>query len=205
VDKSTLIGVDFDNTVVCCDEVIHHVALEQGLITASVPARKSAVRAHLRVAGNEEVWTRLQGYVYGVAILDAPAYPGALEFFRRAAQTGRRVCIVSHRTRYPYLGPRYDLHRTALDWMEGNGLFNVDGGLVRERVFLEETKHDKLRRIGSLACTHFLDDLPELLSEPAFPPHVEPWLFDPHDIYVTSSAFRRVSCWHEFAKELLAA
>ncbi len=115
------------------------------------------------------------------------------------------MCIVSHRTRHPYLGPPYDLHEAALDWMEQNGLFNAGGGLARGRVFLEESKNEKLWRIGSLACTHFLDDLPELLAEPAFPEHVEPWLFDPNDDYVTSRAFRRVGSWHQFEKELLAA
>jgi hypothetical protein len=37
-------------------------------------------------------------------------------------------------------------------------------------VFLEPTKADKLTRIATLGCTHFIDDLPEFLSDPGFPP-----------------------------------
>jgi hypothetical protein len=205
VGECLRIGVDFDNTLVRCDEVFHRAAVEQGLIPPALPVSKAAVRHFLRAAGNEEAWTRLQGYVYGVGIRGAPAFPGSMDFFRAAARRAVPVFVVSHRTRRPYLGPPYDLHRAALAWMEKNGLFETRCGLSRDRVFFETSLPEKLARIGALTCTHFLDDLPELLSEPAFPRGVQPRLFDPDDEHTACGALARVRSWREFESEVLPA
>jgi hypothetical protein len=200
------IGIDFDNTIVCYDQVFHRVALERSLIPASLPVSKSSVRDHLRATGNEDAWTQMQGYVYGARMIDAPAFPGAIDFFRRAVRTGVHLSIVSHKTRHPYLGAAYDLHQAALDWLQKNGFFDTaDIGLHRGQVFLEQHKHEKLLRIRSLACTHFIDDLPELLAEPGFPRQVRRFLFDPRDEYSAVTEFRRIGSWSELTKELLGA
>ena len=39
-----LIGIDFDNTIVCYDRVFHKAALEKGLIPADLPPSKGRVR-----------------------------------------------------------------------------------------------------------------------------------------------------------------
>ena len=53
------IGVDFDNTIVCYDEVFHRVALERKLISPSLRVNKGAVRDHLRTIGREDAWTEM--------------------------------------------------------------------------------------------------------------------------------------------------
>ncbi len=199
------VGVDFDNTIVCHDGIFHQAAVEQGLVPAALPIGKSSVRDYLRSAGNEEAWTRLQGHVYGHAMRAAPAFAGVIAAMRRLVRAGIPVSIISHRTPRPYLGPPYDLHRAALDWLEDHGFFDTAGvGMGRDRVFLEAHKHEKLRRIAALGCTHFIDDLPELLAEPAFPGGVERLLFDPRDDYPTAP-FRRVRSWGELDDHLRAA
>jgi len=206
LSSSLRIGVDLDNTLVCYDHVFHRVALEQRLIPSSLPVSKSSVRDHLRSNGIEERWTQLQGYVYGARIMDASAFGGALHFLRRAMQKGVSIFIVSHKTRYPCLGPQFDLHQAALDWLDKNGVFDLtDIGLSRGQVFLEQWKQDKLQRIGSLDCTHFIDDMPELLSEPGFPKGVEKILFDPNNEHSPVAGCRRMNSWHQIERELLAA
>ena len=59
------IGIDFDNTIVCYDDVFHKAASLQGLIPEGLPSSKNSVRDYLRKIGKEENWTRLQGTVYG--------------------------------------------------------------------------------------------------------------------------------------------
>jgi len=174
------IGIDFDNTIVCYDQVFHQVAREQGVIPNDLPRSKEHVRDHLRAVGQEPVWTAMQGYVYGQRMGDAAAFPGVLDFLRACRGQNVQVFIVSHKTRTPYLGPPYDLHAAALGWMEANGLFDPqDIGLPRGNVFLEPTKKDKLARIAALGCTHFIDDLPEFLGEADFPGGVQRLLFAP--------------------------
>jgi FMN phosphatase YigB (HAD superfamily) len=193
-----IFGVDFDNTIVCYDDLVHRAALDLGLIPATLPPGKGNVRDHLRQEGREDDWTRLQGHVYGVTISDAPVFPGVLEFLETCRERGVDVFIVSHKTRHPVLGDRHDLHRAAHDWLDARGFYETTRtGLSRERVFFELTKQQKLERIGSLGCSHFVDDLPEFLLEPAFPAGVERILFDPRRQHMNSGALLRAESWPE--------
>lgn len=199
-----LIGVDFDNTIVCYDHLLHGFAVERGWIPQDVAATKHAVREHLRSSGDEDRWTELQGFVYGKLILQATPFPGVLEFFR--ACRGRRVevAIISHRTRLPFRGPQLNLHEAARNWLETHGFFDADGiGLNEDRVFFEETWEQKLSRIASAGCSHFIDDLPEFLDQPMFPADVQRTLFDPHGGHVGPLGFGRVGSWLEIAELLL--
>jgi FMN phosphatase YigB (HAD superfamily) len=200
------IGVDFDNTIVCYDALFHRVCRERNLIPAGVPVNKSDVRNYLRRIGQEDAWTEIQGYVYGARMNEAEAYPGAVDFFRAARGAGGELCIISHKTRHPFRGPQYDLHQAALGWLEFNGFFDPARiGLPREAVFLELTKAEKLARISECGCTHFIDDLPELLTDPAFPAGVQRVLFDPNDLYPNERAYIRVKSWSEARERLLGS
>jgi hypothetical protein len=196
-----LVGVDFDNTIVCYDKVFHGVALERELIHPDLPPNKAAVRDHLRRSGREQIWTELQGHVYGACMDRALPYPGVLDFFRATRSAGTPIAIISHKTRRPFCGPRHDLHQAALRWLEGLGFFDPAGiALPRDRVHFEPTKEKKLERIGRSACSHFIDDLPEFLSEPQFPIGVTKVLFDPNDNHSNVTTFRRASSWHAVAR-----
>src|SRR5437762_14376029 len=107
------IGVDFDNTIVCYDEVFHRIALAEALIPADLPRDKMAVRNHLRATGREDRWTAMQGLVYGERMAEAQPFPGAREFFSACAEKLVRVAIISHRTRQPIVGNPCDLHAAA--------------------------------------------------------------------------------------------
>jgi len=196
-----LIGVDLDNTIVCYDEVVYRAALNQRMIPSGIPVCKRAVRDHLRHCGNEEVWIELQGYVYGQGMQDAVPFPGVFEFFAICADRGIAACIVSYRTRYPFRGPPYDLHRAAREWLEGHRFFD-EARLGREQVYLESTKQGKLERIGRLGCDHFIDDLPEFLEEPGFPDGVERILFDPKSAVSDGPSWMRATSWDQIAKLL---
>lgn len=199
-----LIGVDFDNTIVCYDALFHRVCGERGLIPAEVPVNKTEVRNYLRQTGHEDVWTELQGYVYGARVAEAAPYPGVLEFFRACRTVGLPCRIISHKTRQPFLGEPYDLHAAATNWLELHGFFSTtEIGLARSHVHFELTKAAKLARIGSVGCTHFVDDLPEFLAEAAFPCGVDRILFDPNQLYVTTTAVTRVASWPEILDRVL--
>jgi hypothetical protein len=197
------IGVDFDNTIVCYDALFQRVARETGAVPEEIPANKSEVRNHLRRTGREELWTELQGLVYGPRIIEATPYPGVKDFFMACRKAARPVRIISHKTRHPFLGVRHDLHAAALRWLEKHEFFDPEGiGLTRDDVFLELTKEAKLERIAQTGCTHFIDDLPEFLGETGFPPRVERILFDPHALYAAESRFVRVESWSEATARL---
>ena len=200
-----MIGIDFDNTIVCYDEVFVRAAVELGLVPPEAATSKTAIRDHLRAAGKEDIWTELQGTIYGPRMPDAPPFPGVVEFFQACRAAGVPVAIVSHRTRFPYLGERHDLHAAARDWLIRQGFHAADRlDLPEDRVFFEETKEARLARIAELGCTHFIDDLPELLSHPLFPAHVRRILFDPRGEHPAIPGVDLLSSWHA-APALLAA
>jgi len=201
-----IIGVDFDNTIVCYDALFHRVALERGLIPASLPVNKTAVRDHLRATGRENIWTEIQGEVYGARMAEAAPYPGVREFFRSCREQQVPVRIISHKTRHPYLGERHDLHAAARNWLQLQGFFNpTQIGLHHDEVFFELTKEEKLARISTCGCTHFIDDLPELLTAPQFPDCVERYLFDPEAIQRSVAGVQSASSWAELAEHLFGA
>ncbi len=195
------LGIDFDNTIVCYDGLFHRVCVERGLISASVPTSKSEVRDHLRRVGREDAWTEMQGYVYGARMAEAAPYPGVLEFLGQCVRLDRPICIISHKTRFPFRGPAYDLHAAAMGWLELHGFFDPERiGLTRGQVFLELTADAKLERIGQQRCTHFIDDLPEFLSAPAFPPATCRILFDPNRHHEKVGTFIRLESWARIAE-----
>jgi hypothetical protein len=199
-----LVGLDFDNTIVCYDGLFHRLARERGLIPEHVPATKGAVRDHLRAAGRENDWTELQGVGYGARICDAEPFPGVKAFLTRAKQAGVRAVIISHKTRHPYLGEPHDLHAAAHAFLTAHGFYDTAAtGLSPESVFLELTKQAKLDRIAALNCDVFIDDLPEFLAEPGFP--VRPWkvLFDPSDASPDAVDYIRARSWDEITALVL--
>jgi len=200
---SIRLGVDFDNTIVCYDQVFHQVALQRELIPPELPVSKAAVRDFLRTRGREDDWTQMQGFVYGSQMKDAQPFPGVLEMLRNLVRGGVEVFIVSHKTRHPYQGPKYDLHQAAGGWLQQHGMFDADRiGMPAENAFFELTLPEKIQRIADLRCTHFVDDLPELLGEPDFPANTAPVLFDPNRTHAARCQFFRMESWNEMEDAL---
>lgn len=190
------VGIDFDNTIACYDGVFHAAGVERALIPADLASDKSSVRNYLRQAQREDQWTELQGYIYGARMDLASPYEGVVEAIRRLLNSGHTVFVISHKTRTPYAGPAYDLHEAARGFLAAHGIEgSQDALLPDDRVFFELTLPAKLARISACACDIFIDDLPELFSEEAFPRTTTPLLFDPADLYASETRLRRFAHW----------
>jgi hypothetical protein len=193
------IGIDFDNTLICYDEVFLAAARERGLLTAEFTGNKQAVRDAIRLLPDGELaWQRLQGYVYGRGIAGAGIFDGADAFLRGCRDAGHTVFVVSHKTEFGHHDPeRVNLREAALGWMEARGFFAPKVyAIPRHNVFFEASRADKLKRITGLQCACFIDDLAEVLSDPDFPPGVKRVLFaadgaSPH--FTTCPSWERIT------------
>jgi hypothetical protein len=190
------IGIDFDNTIVSYDALFHQVALEKQLISSSLPKSKLAVRDYLRESNKEDLWTLMQGEVYGSRMDDAIAYPGFFKFAKQAQECGHQIFIISHKTRHPFAGPKYDLHQAAKDWV--NKFMTLNDISLNENTdaFFEITKEDKISRIFQLNCDIFIDDLPEILTMQGFPDNTQKILFDFEGTHsINHSQFTSANSW----------
>lgn len=179
-----ILGVDFDNTIVSYDALLHQLALERGFISPSVTKSKRHIRDHIRqLPDGEKAWQGLQLLLYHSRIGGARLTTGAASFFRECRLKDIPVFIISHKTQFAPFDPcKRDLRRAAMDWMKANHFFDSKGlGLSTDSIFFESTLQNKVARIRELGCTHFIDDLKEVFGRDSFPQGVEKILFDPHD------------------------
>ena len=116
--------------------------------------------------------------MYGLRILEAEPAEGMLKALGELHQRGIPMVLVSHKTRTPYKGPAYDLHQAAWGWLEQHGFFAPDGLCwSRNQVFFENSKQAKVARIEANGCSHYVDDLPEILE--MIHPDIQTILYDP--------------------------
>lgn len=196
----TLIGIDLDNTLVCYDELFHFAAHHEGLVELSAPKSKELIRDAIRLLPQgENKWTRLQAIVYGPRMSGATAFAGSEDFLRHCSEQGTKVVIVSHKTHFATLdGKQVDLRESALTWMKAKKFFAADGcGLSPADVFFESTRLEKIERIRSLGCTHFIDDLTEVFVESSFPRDIAKLLFAPHGAKTSGQDFEVFKTWRE--------
>jgi len=176
-----LIGLDFDNTIALYDDVAETVAIELGMTKSQAGRTIKELRDELRrLPGGDDNWQLVQAEIYGPRIREASIAPGVEAFLQKCAMQNKQVVIVSHKTRYASKGRSSDLRQSALSWMRGHDLFGVAGlGVEESNVHFETTRQEKVQRIKSLGCTHFIDDLPEVFADSGFPSGVEKYLYAP--------------------------
>lgn len=176
------IGLDFDNTIACYDSVFTYVAHDMGLISESPVLTKVEVKrlVHLDDLGDTN-WQKLQGQIYGKFMYLASVFSGLSEFLRLANLKGHEVFIVSHKSLYGHFDEsKVPLRDEAMKWLISNKFVGTGRLMIpKENVFFETTRQEKIDRIKSINCTHFIDDLQEVFDEESFPDSVLKCLFDP--------------------------
>ena len=203
-----IIGVDFDNTLVTYDELLHTVATQRRLSPASAPKSKKSIRDYVRQLPDGEIeWQKLQAIAYGPLIKEAKLIDGVQAFFELCKRNGVKAYIVSHKTEFSrYDETRTNLRTAALGWMAANGFFRTDGlGLAHDAVFFSATRQEKIEQIRQLGCTHFIDDLEETFLEESFPVGVERILYVPHRQSETQPDMKVVTSWQEIGEYFFAA
>lgn len=189
-----LIGLDFDNTIVCYGKAIEKLAGELLDLPSGVPLEKLSLRDFLIRANRESEWTSFQGALYGPGMAFATPFENALETTKELKALGHKLHIVSHRSCRPYAGPAYDLHSAARAWVDKwlicNGLIDHDS------VVFCETRERKIEYIKMLQCNAFLDDLPEVIEDASFPEDCKAILFDPFGCH-RDLAHCRIEEWTE--------
>ena len=184
-----LIGIDFDNTLANYDLLCEEKALQilgekptKTMLAAQGVSNKTWLRDRLRERpGGERQWQIVQAELYGRRMIEAQPLPGAQAFLIACHNQQIPVVIISHKTRFAVAdSDPVDLHQMASDWLQKQGFFVTNQtGLSAAQVHFAHSRGEKIARIGALGCSHFIDDLLELLTDPDFPPGVQRLLLSP--------------------------
>ena len=164
------IGIDIDNTIICYDHVFAAVANSRGFLVQS-SASKTEVKKWFHERDMHQAFTHLQGEVYGKFIDLANLFDGVLAFIDFAKKSGCHLFLVSHKTRYPLVGEKVDLHKSARKFLiDNNVISKCDGvGVPLNNVFFETTLNRKINRISTLNLDFFIDDLLKIFEHSKFP------------------------------------
>ena len=169
MNEKIRIGIDFDNTIICYDDLFIRAANEkQWDLGSGCGVSKAAIKERLIILdGNDFRWQELQAIVYGILIKDAKPFPGVLEtlqYFKN--KQNYELFIVSHKTP----ASLYLKHITLIDkaqlWIKENKLTDF---IPEENIFFRPIRDEKISIIKSLNLDFFIDDLLEVLDDKNFP------------------------------------
>jgi len=193
-----IIGLDLDNTIIDYGSLFYDIAVEKGWVPIHCHKDKMSIKTWLQKKERNDIWTELQGFVYGPHLKQALPYHGVAEFLEQCRDLNIPVWIISHKTRFPAMGYQYDLHAAAAAWLSASGLIcDANGGVSEGRVFFCETRSEKIAVIRKLDLTHFVDDLPEVFTEADFPEKTKKYLFDPGSAEQVPLFCQPVRSWRE--------
>lgn len=159
-------GLDLDNTLIDYQRAYGFLVAEV-LSTSEFENQvldKDAAKNLILEHKGSLAWTEAQGKLYSEYLTHADFFPGALDFLKSAQQLGLEIKIVSHKTKYPFVGPRVDLQACAEKWLHDKLPYDIFRPVLSKNLFFEETKDSKVKRILELKCESFVDDLAEILE-----------------------------------------
>lgn len=199
------IGIDFDNTIACYDDVFCQLAKSWQLIPTNFQGNRMHLRNVIHSQPNgDSHWQRMQGKIYGELMHHAILFDGFKEFIETCNTNQIEIFIVSHKTQYGHFDESgINLHSVTLDWLNNQGIINGEKPLIpRYNIFFEPTREHKILRIQSLNCSHFIDDLVDVFTSPLFPKTIQKILFGSQTN--TSSDINCFSNWNEIQNAIFA-
>jgi hypothetical protein len=184
------IGIDFDNTIINYEDVFFKTAVDYGYINQDAfqgsNTKKNDVKTYLINLNREDDWTRIQGLVYGEAIELAKPYCNLNLFLDFLLKNNHQFFIVSHKTKYPFIGKKVDLHQSAKKWI------NIHlKKYFSDNFYFEETIEKKIDRINKLKPDFFIDDLEKILLHKKLSKKINKILFSNQKI--TKNSFLMVT------------
>lgn len=165
-------GIDLDNTIVDYSDVFKKIAVGLVEFSGQEFTGKESLAAHLRSINREDLWTEIQGFVYGPMMTDAKISEGLVSVLANEVKASDEIIIISHRTKFPSSGLDFDLHGGARDWINKNVISQPELSKLNLSYYFETSIEDKIKRIQSTAVDIFIDDHLGILSHTLFPSKV---------------------------------
>jgi len=191
------IGIDFDNTIVNYENSFYHEAIKRKIFKKNSKKKnsKNRLKKKLISLNKEDEWTKIQGFVYGKRFNRAEPYKGAVKFLNQYCNKKNvELFIISHKTLYPIIGEKINLHKISKEWIAKKKIFqNKNDNWIKKHIFFLKTKEKKIKKIIDLKCDYFIDDLIDILNR--LPRKIKKIHFDPFEKNIKSN----VKSWQELS------
>lgn len=194
------IGFDLDNTLIDYSGLFLTLAREKALVPGSMPPDKDLIRDHVRGSHGDTAWQELQRLAYGPRLSEAVLFPGAPEVLQRLCAVGTVVWIISHKTRFSSLDGKTDLHSAARTFLHDTDMMRL---VPESRIVFAPDRAAKCAAIAASGCEAFMDDLPEVLDDAAFPSAVAKLFFSPRGLL--SPEYATIRSWAAVEAALMLA
>lgn len=195
-----IIGFDFDNTIINYTNSFKKISQKKKLVPNNFNKNKNSIKNYLIKKKNENAWTTLQGEVYGKYIMSAEIYKGVAKAILYLIKKNCVVKIISHKTKFPYMGEKINLRSSAMKWLRKNLIKKNYIKIDQKNIFFEDTIENKIKRIKKERCDIYIDDLPKILN--LLPGKIKKILFYPTYDKKCDSKFIIMKSWEDFSKIL---
>lgn len=169
-----IIGIDLDNTIINYQSSFERIAKLKKIKINKKFIKKELKQKIERISKNE--WTRIQGKIYGEKIHYAKIFENFTNFVKFSIKNKISLVIISHKTKYPILGKKRNLHTLTKKFLETK--FKNNYFRINKNLFFETSIQKKIQRIKIKECDFFIDDLEDILSHKEFPKYTEGLLFN---------------------------
>ena len=118
------IGFDLDNTIIFYDACFAELGKEMLPGSNEKLFSKTTLKRYLHDLNRHEDFTKIQGKAYGEYIHLAQIYDGFLPFLYELKLNGHECFIISHKTKYPISGTKFNLHEASMNFDDLDEIFN---------------------------------------------------------------------------------
>jgi len=168
-----IVGIDLDNTIVIYDDLIRTQA---DLLNVPLNLKsKKDIADYLRNNNLENKWTEIQGLIYGPLMNRAKIASNFFDVVTELIKKNVEIVIISHRTKYSQYDGSFNLHDSAISWLNENIFTKLKENQIK--VIFGETIEEKITIIKQQNVNYFIDDLDKILSHIDFPSSTRKILF----------------------------
>jgi thiamine kinase-like enzyme len=201
MNNSLHIGIDFDNTLIDYHTLFYTYARKQGHINPQQKKDKQHIKHIMtQLPDGASHWTRLQGLVYGTYIKKAKVAKGFYAFLDECRKQNIRLSIISHKTVHPFIGQKINLHKAGFSFIQNDKILHRF--FNNKNIHFVQTLDEKLALIHKIGCTHFIDDLTDVLLSSHFPKNVEKILYSAENIHKIPPSIQMYGNWNTISSYL---
>jgi len=160
------IGIDLDNTIIDYSNSLKKLLQEEYKIELkNETIHKSLIKKQIIENYSDREWTKAQGLLYSKYLDYANPYPGCLDALKKLSINGSELYIISHKTKYPFIGGKTNLILLAKEWITKNLVHENGINLFEDaNILFNKTINKKIESIISHDLDIFIDDLEVILK-----------------------------------------